>query len=63
MGRRYRNMSKIKEIITYHVMQGPKLIIETQSKDIAEQIQAQYEGSVIVKSRVFVENDSKSDAA
>ena len=56
-------MSKIKEIITYHVMQGPKLIIETQSKEIAEQIQTQYEDSVIVKSRVFVENSSKSDAA
>lgn len=61
MGRRYQNMSKTRETITYTVMLNGNILVETTNKAVAEEIQAQNEGSIIFKSRVFAQLDS--DAA
>jgi len=61
MGRRYQNMSKTRETITYTVMLNGNILAETTNKAVAEEIQAQNEGSIIFKSRVFAQLDS--DAA
>jgi hypothetical protein len=54
-------MSKTRETITYTVMLNGNILVETTNKAVAEEIQAQNEGSIIFKSRVFAQLDS--DAA